>query len=196
MAIATLLSWKQITGSRLGAIAKKRRQQKLVRLFEILDYDNSGTIELSDFEQVVENVAELRGWEKTSSDYELMHSSWIGFGVVLLDLADLDGNGKIEMSEWLECLEKRLDYDFAQAFLKLIDANEDGEIAIDELKTFYRAYNIETGAIEEAFDSLDRNLDGHISSEEFEKSFGEFIYSDDTQAAGNWLFGVSLPKKL
>ena len=196
MAIAAVVSSQQIRGSRLSAIAKKRRNQKLINLFEILDYDNSGTIELSDFERSAGKIAELRGWETTSSEYELMHSSWVGFGVVLLDLADLDGNGKIEMSEWLECVEKRLDYDFSKAFLKLIDANEDGEIAMEELKTFYSAYNIDTSEIEEAFDSLDRNLDGHISSEEFEKSFAEFIYSEDVQAEGNWLFGVALPRRL
>jgi len=196
MFVAAVLSWKQITRSGLSAIAKKRRHQKLIRLFEILDYDNNGTIELRDFEQAVQKLAQLRGWEASSSEYKLMHSSWIAFGVLLLDLADRDGNGQIEMSEWLECWELRLDYDLSQAFLKLIDANEDGKIAIEELRTFYDAYQIDTRDFQETFNTLDRNLDGYISSEELKKNFAEFIYSEEVQVAGNWLFGVSLPMKL
>ncbi|NEO76135.1 hypothetical protein [Moorena sp. SIO4G3] len=94
-----------------------------------------------------------------------MYFSWISFGEWLQDLVDLNGNGQIELSEWLECLDKRLDYDFYEAFIKLIDGNEDDKIVIEELKLFYQAYQIDTTHIEEAFETLDINLDSSISKE-------------------------------
>ncbi|NEO10093.1 EF-hand domain-containing protein [Moorena sp. SIO3I8] len=125
-----------------------------------------------------------------------MYFSWISFGEWLQDLVDLNGNGQIELSEWLECLDKRLDYDFSEAFIKLIDGNEDGKIVIDELRLFYQAYQIDTTHIEEAFETLDLNLDSSISKEEFKQIFEQFLYSEDVQAPGNWFLGVSLAKQL
>ncbi|NEP97869.1 EF-hand domain-containing protein [Moorena sp. SIO3F7] len=125
-----------------------------------------------------------------------MYFSWISFGEWLQDLVDLNGNGQIELSEWLECLDKRLDYDFYEAFIKLIDGNEDGKIVIDELRLFYQAYQIDTTHIEEAFETLDLNLDSSISKEEFKQIFDQFLYSEDLQAPGNWFLGVSLAKQL
>ena len=158
--------------------------------------DKNGAIELADFEQAVGNVSKFRGWKPGTQEYELLYSSWIAFGEMLQDLVDLDGNGKIDLNEWLECLEKRLDYDFSEVFLKFIDANEDGKIALEDLKVFYQAYQIDTNGIEEAFENLDLNLDGYICSEEMKKNFAQFLYSDDVQVPGNWLLGVSLLRKL
>ncbi|NEO40951.1 MAG: MFS transporter [Moorea sp. SIOASIH] len=189
-------SWSQITNSRLSTVAHKRRQRKLIYLFNILDFDKNGVIELADFEQAVENIAQVRGWKPGSKDYEFLYFSWISFGEWLQDLVDLNGNGQIELSEWLECLDKRLDYDFSEAFIKLIDGNEDGKIVREELRLFYQAYQIDTTHIEEAFETLDLNRDNSISKEEFKQIFDQFLYSEDVQAPGNWFLGVSLAKQL
>ncbi|NEO11317.1 EF-hand domain-containing protein, partial [Moorena sp. SIO3E8] len=141
-------------------------------------------------------IAQVRGWKPGSQDYQFLYFSWISFGEWLQDLVDLNGNGQIELSEWLECLDKRLDYDFYEAFIKLIDGNEDGKIVIDELRLFYQAYQIDTTHIEEAFETLDLNLDSSISKEEFKQIFDQFLYSEDLQAPGNWFLGVSLAKQL
>ncbi|NEP20986.1 EF-hand domain-containing protein [Moorena sp. SIO3I6] len=89
-----------------------------------------------------------------------------------------------------------MDYDFSEAFIKLIDGNEDGKIVIDELRLFYQAYQIDTTHIEEAFETLDLNLDSSISKDEFKQIFEQFLYSEDVQAPGNWFLGVSLAKQL
>ena len=59
-----------------------------------------------------------------------MASSWLGFGERLLELADANGDRKIEFSEWLDYLGKRFDSGLADAFLQLMDVNVDGEIAL------------------------------------------------------------------
>ncbi|MDV3347379.1 MFS transporter [Leptothoe sp. LEGE 181152] len=196
IAVAVILCWQQVTHSRFSAIMRRRRQQKLIHLFELLDLDNSGTIELKDFRQAGQALAKLRGWSPGTSEYEVLQASLVGFGEMLQQLADRDGNQCIDRAEWLHWLEKEVDYDFADLFLQVIDTNQDGRVAIDELRTFYQAYGIRTEALEEAFHTLDLNQDGHLCQEEFETIFAQFLYSDDVQAPGNWIFGVSLPQRL
>lgn len=196
LAMGTVLAWQLLNQSQFSAVMRRRRQQKLMYLFELLDRDKSGTIELKDFQLVGHDLAELRGWQPKTHAYEMLQTSLIGFGKLLQQLADRDGNQQIDQTEWLHCLEKEIDYDFVNLFLEIIDTNQDGQIAMEELKTFYQAYDINTEELEEAFDTLDLNQDGYISQEEFEKIFAQFLYSDDVQAPGNWIFGVSLPKQL
>ena len=160
---------------------RRRRQQKLMHLFEVLDRDNNGAIELKDFQLVGESVAKIRGWSPDTVEYEVLQASLTGFGEMLQQLADRDGNQKIDRAEWLHCLEKEIDYDFANLFLQIIDTDQDGKVTIEELKTFYQTYGINIEELEEAFHTLDLNQDGHICQDEFQKIFAQFLYSDDIQ---------------
>lgn len=196
MIIGTVFCRQKISHSRLSGLMRRRRQQKLMHLFELLDRDQSGTIELKDFQQAGQNLALLRGWSPGTPEYDVLQTSFIGFGEMLQQLADRDGNQKIDRKEWLHWLEQDVDYDFANLFLQVIDTNQDGQIAMEELSTFYQAYDIQTKELEEIFHTLDLNQDGHISHKELETIFAQFLYSDDIQAPGNWIFGTNLPRQL
>ncbi|NER07817.1 MAG: MFS transporter, partial [Okeania sp. SIO3C4] len=167
----------------------KRRQRKLQRLFQMLDYDGNGTIEPEDFEKTVVSLADIRGWSKQSQEYQLMVSSWLGFGERLIQLADANGDGKIELHEWLDYVGKRFDHSLADAFLQLMDVNVDGQIAVEELKGFYQAYDIDVSEISHNFQRLDMNQDGYISRTEMRELFDQFLYSEEEIAIGSWLFG-------
>ena len=186
----------RINHSRFSRINHQRRQQKLNYLFDFLDLDKNGVLELSDFEQTVAKIAQLRGWELEGQDYRILLSLWVGFGEKLQTEADSNRNGKIEREEWLEYLDGRLDYDFSEAFIKLIDMDQDGQIAIDEFKLFYQTYQLETDDAESIFFDLDFNQDGYLSHNEVQELFEQFLYSDDIQVPGNLLFGTNLAKKL
>jgi MFS transporter, DHA1 family, tetracycline resistance protein len=185
--VASVFSWQVATGSHLSAAASLQRQRKMKRLFDVLDYDKNGVIEPTDFDQVVKTITELRGWQIGSPDYWVIHSFWTGLGDRLQSLMDADGDGKITPEEWMDCMLRRLDIDFADAFTKLIDSNEDGKIALDELKMFYQAYKIDADQAEASFAQLDLNKDGHISPEEMKEIFDDFMYSDEVKVPGNFL---------
>ena len=196
MAICFLFGWQKITRSQLSGVMRRRRQQKLMYLFDMLDHDKSGTLEIQDFQQVGQDLAQLRGLKPGTEEYDVLQVSFTGFGELLEQLADQDGDRKIDREEWLYCLEQRIDHDFANIFLQVIDTNQDGELSIEELKTFYQVYGISTDELEESFQTIDLNQDGHISKEEFEKIFNQFLYSEDIQDPGNWFFGSSLALRL
>lgn len=78
----------------------------------------------------------------------------------------------------------------------MIDANCDDQITVEELKSFYQVYDLTTDHLEEIFQVLDLNHDGHISQTEFETIFHQFLHSDGAQVPGNWIFGINLPRQL
>ncbi|MDV3347365.1 MFS transporter [Leptothoe sp. LEGE 181152] len=194
--IGAFFGWQRITQSRLSRVMQRRRQQKSMHLFDLLDQDQNDVIELQDFQRLGQELANIRGWNPETSDYQVLQGSLTRFGRLLQQLADQDGNKKIDRAEWLHCLEHRIDYDFTNLFLNMIDADGDGQVTVKELRDFYQATGINTTELEESFDILDLNQDGHLCQEEFEKAVTQFLYDEDLQAPGNWIFGVSLPRQL
>lgn len=197
MIIAAALCWLKLNRSKLSVTMHRRRHQKILHLFEILDHDKSGMIELQDFYKMSRDLAKSRGWLASSSDSKLLQVSLVGLGETLIQQVDLNNDRKISRVEWLEWFEQpRIDYDFANFFLEILDIDRDGQITLDELKSFYQAYGINIQAIEGVFDNLEPDQDGALSRENVKTIFSQFLYSDDLQAPGNWIFGAELPTKL
>ncbi|NET56844.1 MAG: MFS transporter, partial [Symploca sp. SIO2E6] len=114
--IQFILAWIWLRRSNLSNAMSQRRQRKLQRLFQMLDNNGNGVIEPQDFERTVASLAQMRGWLPESPEYQLMASSWLGFGQRLMELADANGDGKIELHEWLDYVGKRFDHSLADAF--------------------------------------------------------------------------------
>ncbi|NES25751.1 MAG: hypothetical protein F6K41_44375 [Symploca sp. SIO3E6] len=186
--IQIVLAWIWLRRSDLSNAMSQRRKRKLQRLFQMLDNNGNGVIEPEDFERTVVSLAQMRGWSAESQEYQLMASSWLGFGERLMELADANGDGKIELHEWLDYLGKRFDHGLADAFLQLMDVNADGEIAVEELRAFYQTNDLDVSEISNNFQRLDLNQDGSISRTEMRELFDQFLYSEDELAVGSSLF--------
>ncbi|MEM9218432.1 MAG: MFS transporter [Cyanobacteria bacterium P01_F01_bin.150] len=191
-----VVCWRRITPRHLRRVMRQRQRKKVIRLFELLDHDNNGTLEIQDFKQATHQLASVRGWNPHTKEFQKLQASVLGFAQRLQSMADQDGNQQIDHCEWLHYLENMPDHDLAMLFLQMIDANGDGQITIEELQNFYQVYDISTDELSDVFQTLDLNQDGHISTDEFQTIFTQFLYSDDVQLPGTWIFGVHLPRQL
>ncbi|KAG1669601.1 NADPH oxidase 5 [Nymphon striatum] len=106
------------------------------RLFEIFDTDLSGTIEKEELVIAIGNLLESNSETKIK---------------FLFDLCDRNGNNSIDHSELREVLKacfdennvKFTEYDadcLVEALFKNCDANQDGTVSFDELKSFIMKY--------------------------------------------------------
>ena len=173
------------------------QKRKWTRLFQVYDANRNGTLELADFEQHFHNIISLRNWKPGMPEYEAAKARVVENWEKMRQATDLNNDGKIELSEWLEYVERQLDspsdYQEMLAFVgrifEILDLNGNGVVSLDEYKTFYRSWQLPEELAEEVFPKLDLNGDGVISKEEFFELAQQFHCSDDLEAPGNLLFG-------
>ncbi|CCQ51918.1 EF-hand domain-containing protein [Crocosphaera watsonii] len=173
------------------------RERKLSHLFHILDRNHDGVLSRQDFEQVIEEITNIRQWKWGTSEYEELHFFWMGFCNRLEVWADRNGDGKVTESEWLWYLEQMLDrfsasyiqQVFINISLKVMDFSRDDRVSLDEFKQFYQIYEIDPQEAAQAFVHLDLNQDGYLTKDELTSLFQEFFYSENPQSPGNWLWG-------
>ncbi|ACB52848.1 hypothetical protein cce_3500 [Crocosphaera subtropica ATCC 51142] len=173
------------------------RKRKLRHLFRILDRNHDGILTRNDFERVIHEITNIRGWKWGTPEYEELYFFWMGFGDRLKVWADRNGDGKITEAEWLWYLEQMLD-SFEASYiqkalinisLKAMDFSQDNQVNIDEFKKFYQIYEIEAEEAHKAFIHLDLNNDGYLTKDELTTLLHEFFYSEDSQSPGNWFWG-------
>ncbi len=175
------------------------RRRKLIGLFRFQDLDGDGRVSAKDFEQVGNNYADLYGEPPGSPKREeavsRMKEQWNQ-----LKAFDFDGDGVVELEEWLagmdawladrEAFEAQMDA-LIGALYEIVDRDGDGRISEEELILNYRASGQEESAARAAFAKLDRDGDGMISKDEMMANTVELYYSEDPDAPGNW---IALPE--
>ena len=172
--------------------------RKWTRLFQVYDANGNGTIERADLEQNFNNVAAAGNITPGTPLYGIMHARFVENWEKMQKAADLNNDGKIELQEWLEYVDRQLanpgDYQEMVAtvgrMFDLFDLNGDGIVSLEEYKAFYRCWRLPEPLAEEVFPKLDLNSDGVISKDEFLELAGQFHLSDDPDAPGNFLFGA------
>lgn len=173
------------------------RQKKLLHLFQILDRNHDDVLSKEDFDQVINEITEMRGWKLGNPEYEELHFFWTGFSDRLRVWADRNGDGKITQTEWLWYLEQMLDnfeaHYIKQALinitLKAIDFSQDGKVSLDEFKRFYQVYEIDNQKAHQIFIKLDLNYNSYLTKDELTIALNDFLYSENPNAPGNWFWG-------
>ncbi|NEO99787.1 MAG: calcium-binding protein [Symploca sp. SIO2E9] len=171
--------------------------KKWTRLFQVYDADGNGTVTQADFETIFQNLAQARNLEANSSEYNQIHAKFMEDWEHLQKDADKDNDGKVQLEEWLEHGDRRINdqsmyqtvVDLANQVFELLDLDGNGVITINEYKTILSSWRVPEKIAEEIFPKLDFNDDGHISKEELVELMRQFHTSDDPDAPGNLFFG-------
>ncbi|HWI62606.1 MAG TPA: EF-hand domain-containing protein [Symbiobacteriaceae bacterium] len=175
------------------------QKRKLIRYFHVLDSDRNGYLEKADFDQILRNLAELRGWKPGTAHFTALEAGVMSIFGNTVKHADKDGDGRCTLDEWFGMEEEVLgtpenfrlySLDVAKGLFDVIDFDLDGEIGSQEWVNFFHAFcRLPVGAALESFTHLDKNGDGRLTKDEILELVREFHYSDDPAAPGNWLFG-------
>lgn len=172
--------------------------KKLTRYFQVYDIDDDGRIDAADFERVVENVRVLRGSDDRSSDYRSLREAYMGRWEALKSSADGDGDGGVDIDEWLAYWQLALEDDaryeaeataITDRLFSVFDLDEDDRIGPAEFADFYGVFGLGTDLAATVFDTLDSDGDGVITRDELLEISRQFYRGDDVAAAGNVLFG-------
>ena len=175
------------------------QKRKIARFFHIYDVDGSGVITQDEPERVLRTLAYMRKLDEGSAKFDAFRE---GFLVYWHDLAadiDVDKDGEITLSEWLNYHDRLLQDDekFKRTVLvsgkfmfELMDANGDGEISLDEYRLWMHGLGLRDELIvKQVFEKIDLNGNGVISMMEMFELITEYYYSDDPEAPGSWAMG-------
>ena len=174
------------------------QRRKLARYFGVYDVDGDGRVSYSDFERVVENLRELHGLPADFPDGGPLRGLFVRRWESLRDLADRDGDGRIDREEWLAYWEHVVEDDqlyrhelesAAGRLFDLFDADENGRIGPDEFAEFYAMFGMQQALARRVFLELDHDADGELRRDEVLDAVEEFFRGDDPRAAANLLFG-------
>jgi juvenile hormone diol kinase len=174
-------------------------QKKLTRHFNFRDLNKDGFVERSDWVQCAQNMAAIRGWSVGSAAYEDIMARHVAMWTTFWQPADLNGDGKVSLAEYLELADRQRKEGFKQelaqvsklfgAIFDTVDRDNDGNISLAEYELFFQAWDIETSLAEAAYAALDLNDDGRLSRRAFLQYGVNFYINDEPDIAGNYIFG-------
>ncbi|GHJ43046.1 calcium-binding protein [Catellatospora sp. TT07R-123] len=112
---------------------------------------------------------------------------------------DADGDGRISEEEFLTSVGRSIvvrpdGFDnhlrpLAEALMGLTDTDGDEQVSPNEFTALFGALGAAGGDAAHAFSVLDRDGNGHLSTEEIIDAIREYYTSPDPDAPGNLLFG-------
>ncbi|MEG4576767.1 EF-hand domain-containing protein [Microcoleus sp. N3A4] len=173
------------------------QKRKLSLRFYMADTSKDGIVELADFEQQGQKVAELRGIQPGSTEYEKIISAYRNIWSIYWEGADTDGDNKVTLEEYLKFADvviavktdEKTKLEQVKALFDVIDADGNGEIELKEYAIYLQAVGKSEEDAKIAFSKIDTNGDGKLSRDEFAIALYEYHASNDPQDPANWVFG-------
>jgi Ca2+-binding EF-hand superfamily protein len=174
------------------------RKKKLLYVFNVFfDVNQSGEIDKKDFELAIEKICNLRGWAPGSAKNKETHETMIKIWEGLRSKADKDNDGQVSVDEWCNMWDAyakdpsaALEWQqrYMQFMFDLEDASNDGTIDAQEFATVCSSYGIDRNECEVAFNKMSKGAK-EVGRDTFATLWKEYFQSEDTTAAGNFIFG-------
>ncbi|CAH2229993.1 jg20205 [Pararge aegeria aegeria] len=163
------------------------------------DTNSSGSIDKSDFEVAIKNIAKLRGRKPDDDKYKETESKLMKIWSSLENAADSNKDGQISIEEWLAMWEKFAEnpaapFEWQTLYCKFIfeleDASSDGVIDSEEFSTVHECFGLLKEDSEAAFKFMTRGKQS-ITWEEFQELWTQYFTSESPMDPGNFIFGAA-----
>jgi Ca2+-binding EF-hand superfamily protein len=176
------------------------RRRKLGKLFDIIDTDDDGMIDVTDYEALGQRLAEQAGTHmdavKVAEMRETFKQIWDEFQAN----ADKDGDGKVNKDEFIDSLIVPQGLDpiktvryiglTCNLLFGLADADHNGRISKDEhIRVGTKVLRLSEAEAQTSFSKLDFWKKGYLTMDAYIVAYTEFITSPLSISAGNYLFG-------
>lgn len=179
------------------------QRARLERLFNAYDCDRDGYGTLDNFMDHVHKLAAARGYAPDAPALAGLTGAVQAMWQQLAAASDTDRDGRISLVEWFgfalaltDALKQAVQAGgpwpldgWVDNLYKVIDADGDGRITVDEYRQWLTALGLAGGMdVEGAFRSFDTNQDGHLSRDEFAKLSRQFWIEFDPAVPGHrWI---------
>lgn len=173
------------------------RKNKLNYVFDtFFDINRDGSIERSDFELAVEQIAKIRNYKAGDAKYKETSEKFLEIWDKLRASADTNRDDKVSREEWqalwtiapLDDEWKKLYMNF---MFRLQDTSGDGTIDIEEFTSVCTSFGVPAGEIKTSFDKISNGGKQDIDITFYATLWKDYFTSDDAGAAGNSIFGKS-----
>ncbi|MFT6865391.1 MAG: Ca2+-binding EF-hand superfamily protein [Cyclobacteriaceae bacterium] len=177
------------------------KSAKLTYLFDLLDINGNGFLQLNDFVQLADNVRKILNYEEGEKEHQAISRKSIKFFHKLLRDIPNPGDQSINLASWLQFFEEEVtsfeDEDTVDEWVDLLlafvfgmfDENHDGYISLAEYQDLFTIFGKDGAFSKVAFDKIDINKDGKLSRYELIPAVETFLTSSNPDEYGNWVFG-------
>lgn len=167
-------------------------------VFDSLDRDHDGKLELNDFEKFVSDICNRTGVSPDSQEGQQLSGIYHSWWQRLQNDLDTDHDGSVSREEFASGFNSPgvqqyfSDYSkqAAKAIAGMLDTDKDGQISKDEYVKFAASFaGLDRATAADGFAELDANGDGKVSVNELQAGWHQMMNSSDPSAAGTALLG-------
>lgn len=174
------------------------RKKKMTNMFRAYDITGDGAFGKDDIEQgLAEHLTSL-GVQPGTPEYERVREADMTIWDKIRDACNKEDDGRVMVDEYVAGMEKLMNNEeefipflriLVQNYMDYRDTDKDGRITKEEYVTSFGSHYTNKEGLEEAFQKMDLDGDGYLTSEEVQQLTYEFHYSDNPEAPGNWMIG-------
>ncbi|MEV2274106.1 EF-hand domain-containing protein [Nocardiopsis sp. NPDC049922] len=165
-------------------------------LFDTLDTDDDKTLTWDDYQRLVDRYAEGYSLDADDARAQEIRAAYLRLWEGLVGHAG-DGT-RLDRDAFVAAMHaasedrssSNVTEGVAEAAFDLLDADDDGTVSEAEYVEYAEVLGVAVDTAWDRFKALDTDGDGFISREEFVLSARQYLFGDDTESAGGFVFGV------
>lgn len=164
-------------------------------LFDVLDTDDDKTVTWNDYQRLVDRYVSGYGLEASAPRAQAIQTAYESLWQKLAGQAKEESLDREQFVAAMHAAaEDRSPSNAAEAVAEavfdLLDADGDGRISEQEFLVYANTLGTQEQGAKKRFAHVDTDGDGDISREEFVLSARQYLFGDDIDSPGGFVFGV------